>query len=488
MGFSDLAGVTLQGGITAPAGPSTAGSDKYSALAQLDTAVKEVTLKDSPVSKENSNENWGSPNSNPFGGGGAQPNMQGQQNPFTMAGGIQQQQQPQGFGQFPQQQGGWGQPQSNAFSNPQQSQRGFGNPQQQQGGFGNTQFQGQAGFGVSGGFPQQQQQQQQAMFNPMVQGGAYPPQGGAFPPQGSQWQSQPNQQWSQPQQPQPNQQWAQQQQQQQKSQQWQQQKPSGNMFGGASPSLGASKSATTTTSTNVQLGWSSSVAQPVITTMASSSTSTNSTGWSSGLTAPAPQSTAQFSWNTPQSSVAPPASQPSNWNTVPSGGGTMQQQGWGTMQQGGGWGMPQQQQQQQTFGMATPQQNQMFGGGGPAGYPQQNQMFMGQQANMFGAQPNVQQSFRQPTPQQQPQMFGMSTQQPQQGTQSFGTWQQNSNPQGGFNWGGQTMPPLQKKDSKNSIIVGNWGTQPNAKSDFGSWQQSDTTNNTSTSSNPFSVS
>ena len=454
----DLAGVSLQGvGATGVAGSSSttglSGPDKYSALAQLDVAVKEITLKDTPPSNEKLSESWGSSGSgqnvNPFGAAPAGV-TQPQQNPFMAAGpGMQQ----QGFGQFvsaqPQampQQGGWAQPQGPMFNNPQQATS-----------FGNTQYQGQAGFSGGGGFVQQPPQQQQGMFGA---GGAAQFSGG-FPQQQRQWQ--PTQQLSQ-------------QRPQQQQQQWQQQQPQQQqpVFGNASQSFGGSKStsATSTSSTNanLQLGWSSGLAKPVAVTTASAvqsvpgSGSTGGTGWSTTLTAPAPQPTGQMNWNTPAAS------------------GNMQQQNWGgsgsSLQQqqpqpGGGWGST----GQQTMFGAVPQQqqhqNQMFGVGTAFGQPNQmsNQMYMAQQPQMFGA------------PQQQ-QMFGMPNQQPPQ--QSFGTWSQNSNPQqqGGFNWNNQAMPGgLQRKDSKN-IIVGNWGTQP-------SNSQGDTTNyvpNNMNTSNPFTVS
>ena len=457
----DLAGVSLHGAGTAGVAGSSStkglsGLDKYSALAQLDVAVKEVTLKDTPPSNEKLSESWGSSGSgqnvNPFGAAPAGV-TQPQQNPFMATGpGMQQ----QGFGQFvsaqPQgmpQQGGWAQPQGPMYNNPQQATA-----------FGNAQFQGQAGFSGGGGFVQQLPQQQQGMFGA---GGAAQFSGG-FPQQQRQWQ--PTQQMSQ-QRPQ------QQQQQQWQQQQWQQ--PQQSVFGNASQSFGGSKStsaaSTSSTSTNLQLGWSSGLAKPVAATSSSSAvesapgSSSGGTGWSTTLTAPAPQPTGQMNWNTPTAS------------------GNMQQQNWGgsgsSMQQpqqpGGGWGST----GQQTMFGAVPQQqqhqNQMFGGGTAFGQPNQmsNQIYMahGQQPQMFGA------------PQQQQQMFGM----PNQQQQSFGTWSQNSNPQqqGGFNWNNQAMPGgLQRKDSKN-IIVGNWGTQP-------SNSQSDTTTsyvpNNMNTSNPFTVS
>jgi len=438
----DLTSVSLQGpGIAGSSSvPGLSTGDKYSALAQLDVAVKEITLKDNPPSNESSSEGWGSgggtQNANPFGGGGAM--SQPQQNPF-MAGGVGMQQ--QGFGQFvsaqPQpipQQSGWGQPQGPMYNSPQQ------------GGFANTQFQGQAGFAAAGGFAQQPQQ---GMFGAggMTQ---FP---GGFPqqqqPQQVQWQPQPTQQFSQ----QKPQQW-------QPQQQQQQQQP---IFGSASQSFGVTKSASATSSsstsnTSLQLGWSSGMSKPIVTTSGpvGASSSAGGTGWSSTLTAPPPQPSGQINWNTPAAS------------------GNMQQQNWGgsgsSMQQpSGGWGSGG---QQPMFGAAPQQQqNQMFGGA--PSFTQPNQMY-----NM-PAQPQMFQ-----TPQQQ--MFRMPNQQPQQ---SFGTWSQNSIPQqqGGFNWGNQALPGggIQRKDSKN-IIVGNWGTQPS------NLQQSDTTNyipnNMNTSSNPFTVS
>ena len=475
----DLASVSLQGvsttGVTGSSSISgVSGPDKYSALAQLDVAVKEVTLKDNPLSNEKSNESWGSSassqNVNPFGAAPAGV-TQPQHNPF-MAGGPAMQQ--QGFGQFvsaqPQampQQSGWAQPQQGPmYNNPQQA--GF-----------NAQFQGQAGFPGAGGFAQQPQQQ--GMF------GAAQFSGG-FPQQQGQWQSQPTQQLSQqrPQQQQgqwhaqPTQQLSQQRPQQQQGQwqsqptqqlsqqrpqqqQWQQQQP---VFGSASQSFGVSKSTSATsassaTNTSMQLGWSSGLSKPTATTSSATTTSSGGTGWSSGLTAPTPQPSGQLNWNTPAAS------------------GNMQQQNWGrsgsSMQPGGGWGSA----GQQPMFVAAPQQqqqNQMFGSAPAFGQP--NQMYMAQQPQMFGAVGAA--------PQQQ--MFGMPNQQPQQ-QQSFGTWSQNSNPQqqGGFNWSNQAMPGggLQRKDSKN-IIVGNWGTQPS------NLQQGDMTNyipnNMNTSSNPFTVS
>ena len=428
-------------------------ADKYSALAQLDVAVKEVTLKDNPPSNEKLSESWGSSassqNVNPFGAAPAPAGMtQPQHNPF-MAGGSAMQQQ-QGFGQFvsaqPQampQQSGWAQPQVPVYNNPQQA------------GFGNAQFQGQAGFPAAGGFAQQPQQ---GMF------GAAQFSGG-FPQQQGQWQSQPTQQFSQQrppqQQQQQQQQWQQQQRQQQQRQQ--QQQP---VFGSASQSFGVSKSTSATsassaTNTDMQLGWSSGLSKPIATTSnpaGETATSSSGAGWSSGLTAPAPQPSSQTNWNTPAA------------------GGNMQQQNWSgsgsSMQSGGGWGSAG---QQSMFGAAPQQQtqmqqNQMFGSA-PA-FRQPNQMYMAQQPQMFGSAA------------QQQQMFGMPNQQPQQ--QSFGTWSQNTNPQqqGGFNWSNQAMPGggLQRKDSKN-IIVGNWGTQPS------NFQQGDMTNyvpNMNTS-NPFMV-
>lgn len=434
-----LTGISLQGvgttpGITGSSSvPGLSTGDKYSALAQLDVAVKEITLKDNPTSNESSSEGWGSSggtqNANPFGGGGAM--TQPQQNPF-MAGGVGMQ---QGFGQFvsaqPQpipQQTGWGQPQGPMYNSPQQ------------GGFINTQFQGQAGF-AAGGFAQQPQQ---GMFG--AGGMAQFP--GGFPhqqqPQQVHWQPQPTQQLSQ-----------------QKPQQWQQQQQP--VFGSASQSFGVTKSASatnapSTTNASLQLGWSSGMSKPIATTGSPNSGTTSSasgTGWSSGLIAPAPQPSGQINWNTPAAS------------------GNMRQQNWGgsgsSMQQpSGGWGSGV---QQPIFGAVPQQQNQMFGNA--PSFTQPNQMYnMATQPQMFQA------------PQQQ--MFGMPNQQPQQ---SFGTWPQNSTPQqqGGFNWGNQGLPGggIQRKDSKN-IIVGNWGTQPS------NLQQSDATNyipnNMNTSSNPFTVS
>ena len=444
----DLASVSLQGvGTTGVTGSSSlsSGPDKYSALAQLDVAVKEVTLKDNPPSNEKSSESWGSSSSsqnvNPFGAAPAGV-TQPQHNPF-MAGGPAMQQ--QGFGQFvsaqPQvtpQQSGWAQPQGPMYNNPQQA--AF-NAQLQ------AQFQGQTGFPGTGGFAQQPQQQ--GMF------GAAQFSGG-FPQQQGQWQAQPTQQMSQ-----------QRPQQRPQQQQWQQQQQP--VFASASQSFGVSKSTSATsassaTSTNLQLGWSSGLSKPIATTSAAVETTTSGggTGWSSSLAAPAPQPSGQINWNTPAASAN---MQPQNWG----GSGS-------PMQSGGGWGSAGQQ-QPMFGGVPQQQQNQMFGNAPAFGQP--NQMYMAQQPQMFGAAGVA--------PQQQ--MFGMPNQQ-QQPQQSFGTWSQNPNPQqqqGGFNWNNQAMPGggLQRKDSKN-IIVGNWGTQPS------NFQQGDTTNyvpnNMNTSSNPFTVS
>ena len=422
-------------------------------------AVKEVTLKDNPSSGESSSEVWGgasSQNANPFGGNVAgsisQPSMQPQPNPFMAAGtGMQQ-----GFGQFvsaqPQpmpQQSGWAQPQGAMYNNPQQ------------GGFANAQFQGQAGFPAAGGFPQQPQQ---GMFGAAQFQGGFPRQ----QPQQGQWQSQ---------QPQQNQ-WQAQPAQQRPQQQWQQQQQP--VFGNTSQSFGVPKSTTvttppSTTSANLQLGWSSGLSKPVATTMSTSAvettpTSAGGTGWSSMLTAPAPQASGQFSWNTPAASSN---MQQSNW----SGSGSSMQQ------PSGGWGPAGQ--QQGMFGVAPQQQTQMFGGGAQ-GFGQPTQMYMTQQPQMFGGAGAPQQQMFGGAGAPQQQMFGMPNQQPQQ--QSFGTWSQNSAPQqqGGFNWSNQSMPGggLQRKDSNKNIIVGNWGTQPS--------NQGDTTNyipnNMNTSSNPFTVS